>query len=144
VLSQRSYRLSYYFIRRFILVRDVPLTTNSVSVSVLKIRKISDCLSRETEDSGPPSCLHKDAYRAQRWEEIERHVDFPFNLRQARRNAIARTRPLVLALAVPIKRAFCARARGHKGLFWWAEAWSVVGLGGPTVTYARPSPDLSE
>lgn len=72
VPSQRSYRSSYYFIRRFILVGDVPLTTNSASVSVLKIRKISDCLPRETEDSGPPSCLHKDAYRAQRWEEIER------------------------------------------------------------------------
>ena len=46
--------------------------------------------------------------------------------------------------AVPIKRAFCAHARGYKGPFWWAEAWPVVRLGGPAVTYARPSPELSE
>lgn len=46
-----------------LLSRNAPLTTSVTLRSALKIKKIS-VSPVETEDSGPPLCLHKDAYRA--------------------------------------------------------------------------------
>jgi len=117
VLAQRSYRPSYYFIRRLVVVKKRAI--NDERHTSLGFKNKEDIWlsrwKRKIVDHLRASIKTPIARRSG-WKEIERHnIDFTFNLIRglaARDSSHASTR-----CAIPIKPAFCVCIRGHKGPF---------------------------